>query len=40
MNESICFAVYAHSMAGKFAAAKYGVRAMTASKLTEVFPSF
>lgn len=38
MNESICLAVYVHSMAGKFAAQKYGVRAMTASSITEVFP--
>ena len=37
-NKSVCMAVYLHSLAGRFAAEKLGVRAMTATSLIDSFP--
>lgn len=36
-NKSICMAVYVHSLAGQYAAKKYGVRSMTAISLIDCF---
>lgn len=37
-NKSVCMAVYIHSLAGKYAAEKFGVRPMTAMSLIDSFP--